>query len=101
MSGSDRFPLAVTVARSAFGPLQSLLRCGQPLRGGTSPAGIVDVLTVAGGGETDDPDVDAGLAPGRRYRIGRHVITREHQQPAPPGAFDLDCLHPPRHLAVL
>ena len=33
-------------------------------------------------------------------RIGRHVVTREHQHPAPPLTFDLDRLHPPQHLAV-
>ena len=58
------------------------------------------MLTVAGGGETGDADIDPGLAAGRRQRIGRHVITGEHQHPAPPCAFDLDRLHPPLHLAV-
>ena len=58
------------------------------------------MLTVAGGGETGDPDIDAGLAAGRRQRIGRHVITREHQHPAPPLTLDLDRLHPTLHLAV-
>ncbi|EUA65529.1 hypothetical protein I553_10826 [Mycobacterium xenopi 4042] len=64
------------------------------------PARIVDVLSVASGGETSDPDVDPALAAGARQRIGRHVLTGQNKHPAPAAALDLDRLDPPHHLAV-
>src|SRR6185312_16508314 len=64
-------------------------RGGQLILSTTPPAGVVDMLGVAGGGETGDPDIDAGLAAGGR-RDGGHVITGKLQHPISPLAFDLD-----------
>ena len=64
MPSRHSLPPPLTVLRTALGALQSLLRRGEPVRRGPAPARIVDVLTVAGGGETRDPDVDTGLAAG-------------------------------------
>ena len=58
------------------------------------------MLTVAGGGETRDTDIDPGLTAGGRQRIGRHVITRQHQHPPGARALDLNRLHPPLDLAM-
>jgi hypothetical protein len=55
---------------------------------------------VTGSNETRDPDVDPGLATGRRQRIRRHIIARQHQQPPDSYPFDLDGFHPTLHLAV-
>jgi hypothetical protein len=57
-------------------------------------------LLCAGGGETCDSHIDADLASGGRQRIGRHIITREDQHPAPARPFDLNRLDSPRHRAV-
>jgi len=51
------------------------------------------VLTVACGGETRNPDVNAGLAAGDRQQMGRHVITGEHSIQRHL-AFDLMVFHP-------
>jgi hypothetical protein len=96
----DRFPLTVSVLRPPFRALQSLLRGSEPLRGGATKTRILNVLAVAGGGETGDPDIDAGLTPGRRQRTHRHLIARQDQHPAPPAALNLDRLDPPYHRAV-
>ena len=77
--------------------LEPPLRGGQLILSTTPPAGVVDMLGVAGGGETGDPDIDAGLAAGGRQRAGGHVITGKHQHPISPLAFDLDRFHPALH----
>ena len=58
------------------------LRCGEAASGDTSPARIINMLPVAGGRETRDPDVDPGLATGRQQWIRRHIIAGQHQHPA-------------------
>ena len=100
MPRRHRFPPAFTVLRTALGAGQPLLRRRQPVRRRASPARIVDMLTVAGGGETARSRHRCRPGGRCRQRIGRDVITGQHQHPAPPLAFDLDRLHPTRHLAV-
>src|ERR1700722_18495224 len=100
MPGGDGFPFGRTILPTTAASLEPLLGCGQPIRRSARPARIVDVLPFAGGGKADDADVDADLTTGYGQRIGWDVITRQHQHPAPPLSFDLDRLHPARHLAV-
>ena len=100
MPGGHGFSLAFPAARPPLGAAQSLLRGGQLVRGGASPARIVDVLAVAGGGETDDPDVDASFVAGRGQRIRWELIARQHQHPAPSPAFDLNRLDMPHNRSV-
>ena len=100
MSGSHSLPPPYPVLRTTLGARQPLLGRGQAVRRSTSPAWIVDLLTVAGRGETHDADIDPDLAPGRRQRIRRDITTGQHQHPAPPLAFNLDRLDPALHLPV-
>src|SRR5271156_5928072 len=100
MPRRDGCPFGRTILPTAAGPSQPLLGCGQPSRGGARAPRIVDALPVARGSEPDDADINADPTAGHRQRIGRNVVTREHQYPAPPLAFDLDGLPPARHLAV-
>ena len=58
------------------------------------------MLTVAGGRETANADVDTGLAAGRGQRVRRDVVTRQHQHPLPALTLDLNRLHPPLHPAM-
>jgi hypothetical protein len=66
MPGSHSFPLCCPVLRATYGASQPLLSCAQACTGLSSPARISDMLTVTGGGETDDAEIDTGLATGRR-----------------------------------
>jgi hypothetical protein len=100
MAGGHGFSLAFPVARPPRGAAQSLLRGGQLVRGGASPARIIDMLAVAGGGETDDPDVDASFVAGRGQRIRCDVLATQHQHPAPSPAFDLHCRDMPPNRSV-
>src|SRR5277367_69783 len=100
MARRDGCPFGRAIPPTTAGPLQSLLGCRQPSRGGARPPRIVDALPVAGGGKGNDADVDTGLTAGHRQRIGRNVIAGQHQHPAPPLSLDLDRLHPASHLAV-
>ncbi|SON63987.1 hypothetical protein MSIMFI_05518 [Mycobacterium simulans] len=100
MTRSDSLPTLLAVVRPALCSAQPLLRRRQLVRRCAAPARVVDVLTVTGGGETRDADIDPNLAAGDRQWIGWHVVARQHQHPAPALAFDLDSLDPARHLAV-
>src|SRR5262245_22766262 len=65
MPTRDRFTPAFAILRTAPRTSQDLLRRSQPIGTRPRPPRIVDVLTVAGSGETDDSDIDTGLAAGR------------------------------------
>ena len=82
---AGRRPFAARVDGSSSALRRAASRCcaAASRRRRPAPARIVDVLTVAGRGETRDPDVDTGLAASGRERIGRHVVTGEHQRAAP------------------
>ena len=62
-AGPRRFPACGRGSSTAVerGPTAAAPR--PAYRGGTSPARIVDMLTVAGGGETDNPDIDPAWRP--------------------------------------
>src|SRR5437879_5652905 len=100
MPGCDCFALAVPILRPALRALQSLLRVSELARTDPGPARIVDMLTVARGRETGDANIDPRLAASRWQRVGRHIVTGQHQHPAPPAALDLNRLDPPHHRAM-
>ena len=62
-AASRRSPVWLPVLRPPVRALQPLPGAGQPGGGCAAPAWVVDVLTVAGGGEADDPDIDPTWRP--------------------------------------
>ena len=100
MAGGHCFPPQTSIFRSWLRALKPLLRCGQSIRRGARPPGIVDALSVAGSGKANNADVDADLTAGHGQQTGWDVIAGQHQHPASPLSLDPDRLHPAGHLAV-
>jgi hypothetical protein len=86
-------PPVTSVGRSTLGTSEPLLSRVQSRCGSSGPARVVDVLTIAGGDETSDTDIDTNLTAGGRQRGCGHLVAGQDQHPAPALAPDLDRLH--------
>src|ERR1035437_6162220 len=95
--GRHRLAGRPTIVRSSFLASQDSLGVGELVRGPTSVAGVVDVLSRRGGSEAGDAHVDAYHFSGRLQQPGRNIITRQHQHPLAALPANLDRLHPTLH----